>query len=189
MRAIAIKFFPTESCLGAPKAVCWGACSTASLLSRLLRIWDQIRRVPWEWLLAQLSRVAWAKVQPPSYMWTIRCSLTRWGWLMQMVVSTWLQILPILTNVSISAKKLEISNSIKFAGHTVSDQGIKPDPSLTDAIKHFSRPNNLTSYVPLWAWQINLPSYQIWPRTLIKLENCFLPKTQSYGCLNMNKSS
>ena len=47
-------------------------------------------------------------------------------------------------NVSISAKKLEFSNSIKFAGHTVSDQGIKPDPSLTDAIRQFPRSTNLT---------------------------------------------
>ena len=47
-------------------------------------------------------------------------------------------------NVSISAKKLEISNSIKFASHTVSDQGIKPDLSLTDAIRHFPRHTNLT---------------------------------------------
>ena len=92
-------------------------------------------------------------------------------------------------NVLILAKKLKISNSIKFAGHTVSDQGIKPDPSPTDTIRQFPRPTNLTELRSLMGLaNQGSPSYQIWPRTLLKWENCFLPKTHSYGYLNMNKS-
>ena len=56
-------------------------------------------------------------------------------------------------NASISAKKLEISDSIKFVGHTVSDQGIKPYPSLLSDISR-DLPTS-PSYVPIWAWQIN----------------------------------
>ena len=47
-------------------------------------------------------------------------------------------------NVSISAKKLKIAKSLTFAGHLVSDSGIKPDPAQTDAIKKFPRPTNIS---------------------------------------------
>ena len=47
-------------------------------------------------------------------------------------------------NVSISEKKLEISHSISFAGHIVSNKGITPDPNLTIAIKDFPQPTNIS---------------------------------------------
>ena len=47
-------------------------------------------------------------------------------------------------NISISEKKLEISHSISFAGHIVSNKGITPDPNLTTAIKDFPQPTNIS---------------------------------------------
>ena len=47
-------------------------------------------------------------------------------------------------NISISEKKLEISHSISFAGHIVSNRGITPDPNLTTAIKDFPQPTNIS---------------------------------------------
>ena len=46
--------------------------------------------------------------------------------------------------ISISEKKLEVSHSISFAGHIVSNKGITPDPNLTTAIKDFPRPTNIS---------------------------------------------
>ena len=37
-------------------------------------------------------------------------------------------------NITISRKKLEIGEEIEFAGHVISNKGIKPDPSVY--IKH-----------------------------------------------------
>ena len=47
-------------------------------------------------------------------------------------------------NMTISKKKLQIGESIKFAGHIIEQNGIKPDPDLIKAISDFKRPNNIT---------------------------------------------
>ena len=55
-------------------------------------------------------------------------------------------------NITISSKKLEIGDEIKFAGHIVSHKGIRPDPSKFQAIRDFPVPKNikeLHSYTPL----------------------------------------
>ena len=43
-------------------------------------------------------------------------------------------------NITISRKKLEIGEEIKFAGHVISSRGIKPDPSKFQAIRDFPAP-------------------------------------------------
>ena len=44
--------------------------------------------------------------------------------------------------ITISHKKFEIGTSLKFAGHIVSDEGIRPDPDQLDVIRRFPTPKN-----------------------------------------------
>ena len=46
-------------------------------------------------------------------------------------------------NITISLKKLELSNKIKFAGHIISDEGYRPDDEKFAAIAQFPKPKNL----------------------------------------------
>ena len=46
--------------------------------------------------------------------------------------------------ITISLKKLEVGQKIKFAGHIVSADGVQPDPEKTQAITDFPAPKNLT---------------------------------------------
>ena len=46
-------------------------------------------------------------------------------------------------NITISQKKLELSNKIKFAGHIISDKGYGPDNDKFTAIANFPHPKNL----------------------------------------------
>ena len=46
-------------------------------------------------------------------------------------------------NISLSAKKFQISTEVKFAGVLVSHKGIRPDPSRLDALLSLGRPRNL----------------------------------------------
>ena len=46
--------------------------------------------------------------------------------------------------ITISLKKLEMGQSIKFAGHIVSADGVKPDPEKIKALTDFPAPKNLT---------------------------------------------
>ena len=46
-------------------------------------------------------------------------------------------------NITISRKKLETGKSITFAGHIISNDGIRPDDSKYEAIAKFPRPENL----------------------------------------------
>ena len=62
-------------------------------------------------------------------------------------------------NISISEKKLEVSHSISFAGHIVSNKGITPDPSLTTAIKDFPRPTNISELQSLMGLANQLASF------------------------------
>ena len=92
-------------------------------------------------------------------------------------------------NVSISAKKLEISNSFKLAGHTVSNQGIKPDPFFTDVIRHFPRPTNLTELRYFMGLTNQLASFlPDLAQNTAQMRKSLPPKLHSYGYLNMTKS-
>ena len=84
-------------------------------------------------------------------------------------------------NISISVKKLEISHSISFAGHIVSNKGITPDPNLTTTNKDFPTPTNiselrsfmglanqLASFIPV------LAHYTSKIRKLLSQKNAFL---------------
>ena len=46
-------------------------------------------------------------------------------------------------NITISQKKLELSNKIKFAGHIISNEGYGPDNDKFTAIANFPHPKNL----------------------------------------------
>ena len=46
-------------------------------------------------------------------------------------------------NITISQKKLELSNKIKFAGHIISDEGYGPDKEKFAAIAQCPEPKNL----------------------------------------------
>ena len=48
------------------------------------------------------------------------------------------------SSITISKKKLEMGRSIQFAGHIVSDTGIRPDEEKYSAIRNFPRPKNVT---------------------------------------------
>ena len=48
-------------------------------------------------------------------------------------------------NVTISRKKFEIGTSIEFAGHIVSDQGIRPDDQKYTAVADFPRPTSVST--------------------------------------------
>ena len=43
----------------------------------------------------------------------------------------------------ISRKKLELGNSIHFAGHVISDGGIRPDDGKFAALRNFQQPKNV----------------------------------------------
>ena len=46
--------------------------------------------------------------------------------------------------ITISLKKLEVGSQVKFAGHIITDKGVKPDPEKISAIKDFPVPENIT---------------------------------------------
>jgi len=48
-------------------------------------------------------------------------------------------------NITLSLKKLQIGQEIKFAGYIVSQHGIKPDPDKLAAIREFPTPHDVTS--------------------------------------------
>ena len=45
-----------------------------------------------------------------------------------------------VNNITISRKKFEMGNEIEFAGHIISDTGIKPDEKKFTAIRQFPTP-------------------------------------------------
>ena len=47
-------------------------------------------------------------------------------------------------NITLSKEKFQIGPSVKFAGHIVSADGIKPDPEKVEALKLFPRPQTVT---------------------------------------------
>ena len=47
-------------------------------------------------------------------------------------------------NITISLKKMEVGESIPFAGFVFSGEGIYPDPARTEAIREFPKPKNIT---------------------------------------------
>lgn len=47
--------------------------------------------------------------------------------------------------ITISKKKLQTGNCVKFAGYIISSEGIKPDPEKAKAIKEFPVPHDVTS--------------------------------------------
>ena len=46
-------------------------------------------------------------------------------------------------NITISRKKFEMGNSIHFAGHIISDGGIRPDDDKFAALRNFQQPGNV----------------------------------------------
>lgn len=48
-------------------------------------------------------------------------------------------------SITISLKKLQIGQSIPFAGHIVSQNGVQPDPEKTRALSSFPRPTDVSS--------------------------------------------
>ena len=46
-------------------------------------------------------------------------------------------------NITISGKKLELGSSIHFAGHIISDGGIRPDDEKFKALREFHQPRNV----------------------------------------------
>ena len=47
------------------------------------------------------------------------------------------------SKITISKKKLQIGNKIHFAGHIISNNGIRPDEAKYEATKKFPRPEDL----------------------------------------------
>ena len=50
-------------------------------------------------------------------------------------------------NITISRKKLELGTELGFAGHIVSQNGIRPDDDKYKAIKEFPAPKNLKDLI------------------------------------------
>ena len=48
------------------------------------------------------------------------------------------------SSLTLSRKKLEMGQSVTFAGHIISSDGVKPEPRRTDAIRKFPRPTNVS---------------------------------------------
>ena len=46
-------------------------------------------------------------------------------------------------NITILRKKFEMGNSIHFAGHVISDSGIRPDDDKFAALRNFQQPTNV----------------------------------------------
>ena len=46
---------------------------------------------------------------------------------------------------TLSNSKHQVGQNVKFAGHVITDQGIKPDPDTVAAIKDYPEPDNLTN--------------------------------------------
>ena len=46
-------------------------------------------------------------------------------------------------NITISRKKFEMGNSIQFAGHIISDGGIRPDDDKFASLRNFQQPENV----------------------------------------------
>ena len=46
-------------------------------------------------------------------------------------------------NITISRKKFEMGNSIQFAGHIISDGGIRPNDDKFTALREFKKPANV----------------------------------------------
>ena len=46
-------------------------------------------------------------------------------------------------NITISRKKFELGSTIQFAGHIISDGGIRPDDEKFTALRNFKRPENI----------------------------------------------
>ena len=61
--------------------------------------------------------------------------------------------------ITISLRKFELGTSIPFAGHIVSNKGIKPDPSLTEALSKFPTPTSVTELRSLLGLANQLASF------------------------------
>ena len=48
-------------------------------------------------------------------------------------------------NITISERKLELGSTVRFAGHIVSDAGIRPDPERLASLANFPRPKDTSS--------------------------------------------
>ena len=46
-------------------------------------------------------------------------------------------------NITISKKKFELGSSIQFAGHLISDGGIRPDDEKFTVLREFKKPENI----------------------------------------------
>ena len=46
-------------------------------------------------------------------------------------------------NITISRKKFELGSTIQFAGHIISDGGIRPDDEKFAALRDFKKPDNI----------------------------------------------
>ena len=62
-------------------------------------------------------------------------------------------------NISISEKKLEVSHSISYAGHIVSNKEITPDPNQTAAIEDFPTPTYISELRSFIGVAIQLASF------------------------------
>ncbi len=47
-------------------------------------------------------------------------------------------------SITLSKKKAEVDQKVKFAGYIVSQQGVEPDPEKTEGVRDFPRPENVT---------------------------------------------
>ena len=84
-----------------------------------------IRGLPWERKIVD-DTLIWGETES-ELLDRARIVLTRWR----------------ENNITISQKKLELSNKIRFVGHIISDEGYGPDKEKFAAIARFPEPKNL----------------------------------------------
>jgi hypothetical protein len=85
------------------------------------------------------------------------------------------------TGIKLSLSKLEVGQSLKFAGFVVAAEGVKPDPAKLDSIRRFPTPVSLTELKGFLGLANQLGSFlpdlahaTVNMRTLLKKENAFL---------------
>ena len=80
-------------------------------------------------------------------------------------------------NITISRKKLELGNSIHFAGHIISDGGIRPDDEKFASLRNFQQPSNikeLRSFLGLGAFAPDMACLTSHLRQLLQKETAWV---------------
>ena len=90
-------------------------------------------------------------------------------------------------NITISRKKFEMGNSIHFAGHIISDNGIRPDDVKFAALRNFQQPANVKELRSFLGLVAQFGAFA--PETACltsHLRSSYRRKHHGYGCPSTN---